>query len=247
MSDVYRKFASIAEPTKYGYCYDSGVFDHKATVEARFRMFETYGDGLTQHSHDWSITAEWMADYLAALAGVMLTDDELTSNVSWRIQDQPRSGAWEFARSIVYKETDSWSSSKRRYYSMTEQKISSKQSLQHDKRYHEIPTWADGSPMSIYQLCIPENATDLEHYSYAHHLREWHAAQSEGHYIALPAQFLGWFKEDHRKALDLHHAYQAAELAVIAWRSRENAASALANYCSSVVKVEEKQEEEASA
>ena len=79
MSDVFRKFASVASPEKYGYAFDSDSWrspSNGCDVESKFRMFETCGDGLTQHSGDWAVTYDFLSDYLISLSVYMLAHAE---------------------------------------------------------------------------------------------------------------------------------------------------------------------------
>ena len=64
------KFASIAAPEARGYAYDTERYGYStAAVDPHYRSFPTFGDGLTQHGDDSPITVDFMADYLASLAG----------------------------------------------------------------------------------------------------------------------------------------------------------------------------------
>ena len=83
--------ASQQQPDKYGYLFDTEAFTMSTTVSHHFRMYETYGDGLCQHSGDWPITNEYFADYLASLATAMLADEsgELLQAVSCDLTRAP--------------------------------------------------------------------------------------------------------------------------------------------------------------
>lgn len=41
---------------------------------------------------------------------------------------------------------------KKRYYSLNQRKVSASESKKHDKRWKEVPAYADGSPASVYGL-----------------------------------------------------------------------------------------------
>src|SRR6266478_141125 len=129
---MYKKFPSLAHSKEFAYAFDSDAFDTKAQMNGHYRMFQTYGDGLTAHSSDWSITKEYFADYLASLAAVMVDDVELLESVRFTLADRPSTKAIAFAASIHWKEGD-----KVRYFSRNEMKVSSSPSKVHDKRYEE--------------------------------------------------------------------------------------------------------------
>ena len=80
---MYRKFASIANSAKFGYSFDSDKWEYRVNpfLTQKFRMFETMGDGMTQHSHDWPVTEEYAIDYLFSLAVILLEDEEIVAAV----------------------------------------------------------------------------------------------------------------------------------------------------------------------
>jgi hypothetical protein len=49
---MLRKFASLKHPMEFGYAYDSEAWTSRAPIDTHFRMFQTYNDGLCQHSGD---------------------------------------------------------------------------------------------------------------------------------------------------------------------------------------------------
>ncbi len=258
---MHRKFISLAQPEMYGYAYDTTVYDYKAQVNGRFRMYQTYGDGLTQHSGDWSITREYLADYLASIVAFIIAQPEaLTeteengydSNLLSRLQSDmsygiPCKEALDFAASVIYKESDrnNRDYTKTRYYSVSERKVSASPSKRHDKRYEEIQEWQDGSPKAMYRMLVSEFHRDLERYAVADTIRDWFHSQPDyaksSHYVGLTAEFLEWFKDESSKrdsAQQLRKAYSAARAIVEAYRLQCVAASELENYKRSLPKKE---------
>lgn len=236
---MLRRFPSLANPTEYGYSLDTDAYDHKAPVDAHFRMFKTFGDGLIQHSGDWAITVEFMADYLASLADILDGDEALLQQVSYSICQRPTVEQIEFAASVVYKPSpDANKYPKPRYFSTKELKISSSPSKQHDKRYEEIRDIHDGSAESIYRILIPEYADGLQRYAYASAIRDWIVEgnqKNRPYYMQFPGNFLKWF-DDRDKGRDLKDAYEACYLHVESYRLKHSAKANLENYKRRVVK-----------
>lgn len=80
-------FASIAHPKQYAYEITSdSYYGQTHPVSGHFRMFETYGDGLTQHSGAWSIPREHLTDYLFSLAAAMQTDAEIRNQAHYELR-----------------------------------------------------------------------------------------------------------------------------------------------------------------
>ncbi len=255
---MHRKFISLAHPEMYGYAFDSQAYAYDAQVCDKFRMFQTYGDthangAVTQHSGDWPITREYLADYLASfVAFIIAQPDQLTSqtengyeeNILGRMQSQlssgvPQKDTLDFCASVVYKPAIDGTRdyTKRRYFSISERKISSHPSKQHDKRYEEIRDNHDGSPRAIFSMLSKDYYHDLERYALADAIREWFYAQPDygknQHYIGLTAEFLKWFKDEANyrdSAQQLRKAYSAARSITEAYRLQCSAASDLDNY-----------------
>lgn len=231
---VLRKFKSLAHEKEYGYAYDSQACDAQAVIESHFRMFHDYGDGLTQHSPDWSVQADFLADFLASLAQAMLTDDELARDLYYTIWQRPDAKHIAWAASVIYKAPkDGECTSKRRYFSAKEMKVSGSPSKQYDRRYEEIREIHDGSPDSIYRILLPEYADGLQKYIYASAIRDWMLEQDGGGYMELPAEFLRWFS-DRDESLRLRNAYECCKNITESYRLRAAVESSLANYKRSV-------------
>jgi hypothetical protein len=221
------KFASIAKPNEFAYVFDTDAYDSSPQVDSHFRMFATYGDGFCQHSGDWTITTEFMADYLASMATVMLADEELTKRAAYELTRAPSLKDIEFAASVVFKESDrDWSH--RRYYSTSERKLTSSRAKQHDKRYEEVSEWNNGTPAAIYRMLIPSYAHGLTMYAYADAIRNWSLNQTKL-YMEMPAEFLNWFPGDRDKLQQLRYAFNACLNLARAYQLRCEALNDLQN------------------
>ncbi len=232
-----RVFRSIQHPDKYGYAFDSEAWSTRgATVNQNFVQFETYGDGLCQHSHEWPITVEFMADYLASLATAMLQDDELIQRLSFPFSRQPSVKQIEFCASVVFKpqqEDGGWEK-KQRFFSIEQLKISSSEEKRHDKRYQQVERWCDGSATAIHRMLYREFDNALEIYARAEAIREWclEGERNERPYMGLAVEFLEWFKTDperRQKAQDMRRAYGACVAICKAYVLRSEAETHLEN------------------
>ena len=227
---MLKKFGSIANK-QYGYSYDSQAFDIHAPIDGHFRMFDTYGDGLTQHSPDWSVQLDHLADYLASLAEAMLTDQELAQNCLFTFSRRPSVKAIEFAASVKLKaaEEKDWLRG-RRWFSAKELKLSKSPSKEHDKRYEEVREIHDGSPNSIFRILVGEYSSGLEKYLTADAIRDWVLAQDRGGlYMQMPAEFLKW-TDDRDKARLLRDAVESCKNITESYRLRSAAESAITSY-----------------
>jgi hypothetical protein len=216
-----RKFASIEHPETYGYLFETDNWSGNAAVDTCFRMFETYRDGLIQHSRDWPITTEYLADYLNSLAQAMLTDTELAERMTYTLMRRPSDAEIAFAASVVFKPIDEdhpWEK-KTRYFSIEEKKVSSADSKQYDKRYVRVERAHDGSADAIYSMLIPDYASGLQRLQFAEAIRKWTLDGENRPYMELPARFLKW-TESHDKARDMMHALETAQYAAESHRLR---------------------------
>jgi len=227
---MLKKFESIADK-QHGYSYDSQAFDIHAPIDCHFRMYDTYGDGLCQHSPDWSVQLDHLADYLASLAQAMLADDELAQNCLFTFSRRPSVKAIEFAASVKFKasEEKDWLKS-RRWFSAKELKVSKAPSKEHDKRYEEVRDIHDGSPNSIFRILIGEYSSGLEKYLTADAIRHWVLAEDRGGlYMPMTAEFLKWM-DDRDKARQLRDGVEACKNITESVRLRSATESLIENY-----------------
>jgi hypothetical protein len=231
---MLKKFESIADK-QHGYSYDSQAFDIHAPIDCHFRMFETYGDGLCQHSPDWSVQLDHLADYLASLAQAMLADEELAQNCRFTFARRPSVKEIEFAASVKFKagEEKDWLKN-RRWFSAKELKVSQAPSKEHDKRYEEVREIHDGSPDSIFRILVGEYSSGLEKYLTADAIRDWVLAEDRGGlYMPMTAEFLKW-TDDRDKARQLRDAVETCKNITESVRLRSATESLVENYRRSV-------------
>ena len=234
---MVRKFASIKHAATHGYTYDIDSYEFNATVSDHFRMFETYGDGLIQHSHDWPITREYLTDYLVSLSVALLADNELANTVRFTLSAGPSIEQIDFAASVVFKSATNLSGEltgyekTTRYYSMQERKVTSSESKRYDKRYEKVTASEDGSADAIYRMTLPSYARDLERLEWACAIHRWAMACTDDKrpYMALPACFLNWTK-DNDEARAMRDALECAQNVCQSVYLRDLAGNQIANY-----------------
>lgn len=214
-------FASIADSDKVAYQYDSDAYSRNPLVNSEFRLYETLGDGMIAHTPSMDIAPERLTDYLQSALRFMFAEDQTKeSTLTYQMSIASRRGPCDeviaFAASIVAKDSDK-DYSTRRYYSISERKISKKAELQYDKRYQEVPTWADGSSESIYRLLKADWHDGFTAYMYAYNVREWCINHSV--WCDSPGALMGWFREEHEKDMNLMYAVRAVG-SVLIWLRR---------------------------
>lgn len=220
------KFASLAHPDKYGYAFDRSAWSSSTETNSSYRQYETYGDGLTQHSNDWPVLFDNLTDYLASLAVAMLANNELVEAANFSLRRAVGADKIAFAAGVVWKETDNdWA--KRRYFSVSLQKMGNK-TKEHDKRFTEVGRYHDGSRAAIFRMVCPEYPDGFERYQIAEAIDTWAAAQTK--YIKVGEGFPEYFNGDHQKLYSLQRAVQACRYVVEAKERREWAQGSIDNY-----------------
>jgi len=146
-------FQSIKDESM-AYCFDSSEFMSYSgsNLGDNLYMFPTYGDNLTQHGPQFPATVSNFVDCLASLAKYLLQNpddvEQLTSSTSWPMfgMTVSREEIDFLVKKVNYKED------KVRYYSFQEKKMSSSESKRYDKRWEEIPRYADGTMQGVLSL-----------------------------------------------------------------------------------------------
>ena len=233
------KFNSIANSGHYGYAYDSEVWESRSNpfLSIKFRMFETYGDGLTQHSPDWAVTEDFATDYLFSLAAAMIENPEITNDAVYRFNEKPRPDLLAFAASLIYNPEKDSGYGKTRYYSTNLMKVTRNREKAHDDRYKELRDWHTGTPDAIYKMIVPEYSDGLTRWLYANAIREWAGENLKNSFMEMPAVFLEWFKdrsesqhEQYNKARDFRDAVEACQSITESYRLHKTAVQEVENY-----------------
>jgi hypothetical protein len=197
-------------------------------------QFDTYGDGLTQHSPETPVRKENMADYLASLAQHLLDNPESIEVVSRKF------GCGANVRFVRFMAGVRFNEKKPQFYNRSELKVTSSASKRHDRRWEEVPSWADGSADALWRLTYQDYWSTLERYCAAHALYELAQDENIGTYIPhyFPPSVCGFQtghgKDDERgvpcDTAALRDAYRACSAIIESYWSRMNCETCLRNY-----------------
>lgn len=154
--DTMFRFPSLASPdhafTFQGSCMDlwDSAYRTSRALWLRAGMYKTFGDGMAQHSGVYSVPAVGhFADYCASLAAYLLGQEATDAHRDAVVNAMPKAPTLKLIRfALSVKHGD-----KRAYYTLEEGgKISKSDTKRHDKRWEEVPHYADGSVKSAYRI-----------------------------------------------------------------------------------------------
>src|SRR3990167_3021974 len=128
----------------------AGWAERGRSVVDCMREYPTYGDGTVKHGASYKVRIENFVDCLISLydyltAGVngnlVGTREEVMKRIEayWPHSHNPGDKKIAFFAGLKYVE------GKRRFYDKDDMKVSSAPGKQYDKRWEEVPPWADGS------------------------------------------------------------------------------------------------------
>jgi len=146
-------------------------------LDTHIGVFETYGDGTTQHSGEWPANNEQFTDFCLSFARWLINaSPEEVKGTEIRSRDsigikKVAPDLIDFLAKIQYRDD------KRQYFSRSERKLTTSEKGRHDKRFLEVPSWANGSFRNVVSLYLLESNNDTSHmrwystvYSIAHHM-----------------------------------------------------------------------------
>ena len=147
---------SVLQPGKVGYRlsddYDWQVRGN-APLSYYITQFDTYGDGLIQHSG--AFCSQWsnLTDVCLSLTAAVLADP---LNPSWKQLDMIFRGTSkaliEFVRTIKFREDkDQW-------FSLSERKLTTSKSKQFDRRWEKVESWMDGSAGASVSIILKDES-----------------------------------------------------------------------------------------
>lgn len=173
------RFLSLSKPQERGYIIYKDWMELWSRKSAYpicdwAGFYETYGDSIVQHSQDIPVQKEMMGDFLASLTAHLLDHPEDVELVHkhWQHYHMPTRKTILFLAGLrypEYKEGKSWSPL---YYCKNDLKTSRSESKRHDKRWEEVPTWADGSTRAVVGLLNPQHCKFLEVYAVWKHVAQ---------------------------------------------------------------------------
>lgn len=141
------RFKSLTT-NQHAYAWGSGdrpgSLDNSTLAAFDAWQFDVLGDGMTQHSPMYAVRMHNAMDFLYSLAAFLLEHPEEADLSMW--PNRYNSKDFAFAVKVKYRED------KRQWYSMQESKVSSAESKRNDRRWEEIPSWADGTFDSAFRL-----------------------------------------------------------------------------------------------
>lgn len=146
-----KTFPSVLHSNYRGYRITDDWSEHwnsrgQTPLHLNLVQFETYGDGLTQHSNSYCTQ---FADFTDA--GV---------SVSRAILLEPTAPEWSKLTDCVHCISDStlrfaltikYQEGKDQFYSIAERKLT-RSDKRNDRRFERVQSWADGTPASAYRL-----------------------------------------------------------------------------------------------
>lgn len=218
-------FPSLRYASKHAYTFQEDsmalwdqAYRANGALWVRAGFYDTCGDGLVQHGFERCVSKELFEDYCASLASYLQNElpvedrENIASLWFWG----PSVREIQFLTSVKYQE------GKRTFYSLTEQKVSKSDAKQHDKRWEEVPRWADGSAQSAVRLLLRERIPEtMEIYATYDHIRQY-LSDHTGSYEMGPAEYLGITGTDVSQAYSaLDRSFQAIRLAETARRVLE--------------------------
>ena len=122
--------------------HDNGYFRQPGRcIAPEVNEYQTYGDGMTQHSKSWVVSSDNIQDFLVSLVVFLKDNPDYIETVSgrWPHDEIPRDRV-RFYEGLRYDPEKH-----RQLYNNETKKKSSADSKRHDKRWQEVPNFADGS------------------------------------------------------------------------------------------------------
>jgi hypothetical protein len=165
------RFASIARATTHGYMVRTPKdgWEHQEIGIERLAPwaweYATYGDGMIQHEPETLVSRPMLADFCGSFVAFILAEglrDPETSYVLFHNFNvrEPSENAVLFAQSLRHDVT------KARWYNLATRTVSAARSKAHDRRWKEVPNWADGSLDAAYGIAIEGSCQGFLQYQF---------------------------------------------------------------------------------
>jgi hypothetical protein len=148
-------FKSVLHPDKIAYrLTDDWDWNKKgnAPLSVYLTQFETYGDGMTQHSGDWAVQFADITDLCISLTQAIVADfgNDAWKQLSYFLHESNQE-LIAFALTIKHRDD------KAQWFNLADRKLSSSESKRHDKRWEHVESWHDGTPASALAIILNAN------------------------------------------------------------------------------------------
>ena len=192
------RFPSLTSD-QHAYEFDAAHEWQRGTPEVSFalRMFDVLGDGMCAHSPAWTITRQHFVDYCYSLADYLVKNPHKYVDcgmVKYEFLPDVYDERIAFAATVIYKDVSL--KFKRQYYSLSEKKLSTAEKLRYDKRYEEVPSWADGTPEAVYRLLWLGCYSPLQNLAIAKRVENWFHQHKDDYDSLDRYAKIGWGIED---------------------------------------------------
>ncbi len=144
--------------------HDNGYFRQPGRcIAPEANEYQTYGDGMTQHSKSWVVSSNNIQDFLVSLVVFLKDNPDYIETVSgrWPHDEIPRDRV-KFYEGLRYDPDTHY---KQSLYNNETMKKSKSEKKRYDIRWKEIPSFADGSFMAVFRFFIESHFSALERYS----------------------------------------------------------------------------------
>lgn len=143
---TYFKFKNLFQ-REWAFEINSNYWKAYSPISSRLVQYQTYDDFPTQHSPECAVPEEQFFEFVVSIASVLPQMDEAQVKLlSGMLGTEPWIEEIRFLLSVRYK------SQKRLYYSVSQRRVSGSQELRHDRRYDEVPEYADGDVANAIRL-----------------------------------------------------------------------------------------------
>lgn len=162
---------SLLDPTNIRYRLEDSSYRSNLLTHS-FMQYEVMGDGECQHTPSYDIGACRFTDFCLSVAQYLIDNPDAEIHSFQVCCDPIPTELWDFLRSVKYSETT------RKWFCLQLRKVSSNESKRYDKRWMEVPKWANGevkSALDLYWYGMQDigNPALLRRYYVFHSIREY--------------------------------------------------------------------------
>lgn len=153
----YHKFRSLLNSDKYVFVYNTdGDWDRYyrfvCPLDIKAWVYETLGDGMTAHTPDMPVGVDLFVDYCVSLAQYILTSEpDAVANIGRFGIVHLNRDAMAFAFNVKRTEKEKESFIKK-FFCVSERKMSANDAKRHDKRWHEVRDCHDGTVSGAFNV-----------------------------------------------------------------------------------------------